>query len=30
MTRLADHLDPCPSVSDLADPLAAALGAALS
>jgi lipoate-protein ligase B len=29
MTRLADHLDPCPSVDDLAEPLAAALSTAL-
>lgn len=30
MTRLADHLDPCPTVSDLAEPLAAALSTALA
>ena len=29
MTRLADHLDPCPSVDALAGPLADALGRAL-
>jgi lipoyl(octanoyl) transferase len=29
MTRLADHLDPCPTVEDLVEPLSRALGRAL-